>query len=170
MSELWTEEYQHVLTWLKSSILKGPMLARPDPNRRFYLKMDWSKDWMGAVLLQANDSPESRAAEKREAEGGRCEFDKTSSGLRLRSIAFISRKTQTAIKKSAHSYVGEAATIRWAVGRFRHYLFGATFTSLTDCSGLKTFFENTEHAPMWFNGGRQNSCNLEWRSITGPQE
>ena len=31
----------------------------------------------------------------------------------------------------------------WA---FRHYLFGATFISLTDCSGLKTFFENTEHA------------------------
>ena len=101
---------------------------------------------MGAVLLQADDSEEARAAEEREVQGGKCEFDRTPDGLHLRQITFISRRTKTALEKSLHSYVGEAATIRWAVGQFRHYLFGATFTSLTDCSGLETFFENTEHA------------------------
>eukprot|EP00957_Ditylum_brightwellii_P088127 6712793-Ditylum_brightwellii.AAC.1 len=101
---------------------------------------------MGAVLLQADDSPEAREAEQKEAEGGKCEFDKSAHGLRLRPIAFVSRKTQTWLEKSAHSYVGEAGTIRWAIGKFRKYLYGAEFTVLMDCSGLRSFFENTEHA------------------------
>ena len=146
MAELWTDGCEALLAKLKKDILAGPVLARPNPNRRFYLKTDWSKEGMGAVLLQADDSDEARAAEKAEKDGGRCEFDRTIEGLRLRPIAFISRRTQTAIEKSAHSYVGEAGTIRWAVGKFRHYLYGASFTVLTDCSGLKSFFENTDHA------------------------
>eukprot|EP00957_Ditylum_brightwellii_P001811 139232-Ditylum_brightwellii.AAC.1 len=78
------------------------MLARPDPARRFYLKTDWSKEGMGAVLLQADDSAEARAAEEEEKKGGKCEFDKTLGGLRLRPVAFISSKTQTGLEKSAH--------------------------------------------------------------------
>ena len=94
------------------------MLAQPNPARRFYLKTDWSKDGMGAVLLQADDSEEARAAEEREVQGGKCELDRTPDGLRLLPIAFIPRRTKTAFEKSSHSYVGEAATIRWAVGQF----------------------------------------------------
>ena len=124
---------------------------------------------MGAVLLQADDLAEARAAEAQEAKGGKCEFDRKPGGIRLRPIAFISRRTQTALENSSHSYVGEAATIRWAVGRFRHYLFGATFTSLTDCSGLKCFFRKyrarvTRHpemegrAPPIQDGNRAQVC------------
>ena len=54
MVSLWTPECQAVLTWMKESILKGLMLVRPNPARRFYLKTDWSKDVIGAVLLQAD--------------------------------------------------------------------------------------------------------------------
>ena len=64
----------------------------------------------------------------------------------MRPITFISKRTHNAIKKSAHSYVYEAGTIRWAVGKFCHYLYGAIFAVLMDCSGLKSFFENTYHA------------------------
>lgn len=147
MAELWTDECEALLTDMKRQVLAGPVLARPDPRRRFYLKTDWSKDGMGAVLLQADDSEEARAAEEREKHGGRCEFDCSASGLCLRPIAFISRKTQTGLlERSSHSYVGEVATIRWAMGKFKKHLVGAEFTVLTDCSGLKTFFENTDHA------------------------
>ena len=69
MSELWLEECHNFLVWLKLSILKGPMLARPEPRRRLYLNTDWSKDVMGDVLLQADESPEAKAAKKREVEG-----------------------------------------------------------------------------------------------------
>eukprot|EP00957_Ditylum_brightwellii_P066131 5018059-Ditylum_brightwellii.AAC.1 len=78
------------------------MLARPDPTQRFYLKTDWSKEGMGAVLLQADDSPDARAAEEEEQKGGKCEFDRSLGGLKLRPVAFISRKTQTGLEKSAH--------------------------------------------------------------------
>jgi hypothetical protein len=50
---------------------------------------------MGGVLLQADTSPTSIAAESRERDGGKCEFDRTKSGLRLRPIAFIDRSTST---------------------------------------------------------------------------
>ena len=134
MTSIWTQECEALLSQLKEEILAGPVLARPDTKRRFYLKTDWSKDGMGpAVLLQADDSEGAREAEASEADGGKCLFDRTIEGLRLRPIAFISRRTQTAVEKSSHSYVGEAATIRWAVVNFINYLFGASFTVLTDC-------------------------------------
>ncbi len=48
----------------------------------------------------------------------------------------------TEAELSYHSYVGEAATGRWAIGKFRKYLTGREFTWLTDCSGLRQFFES----------------------------
>ena len=141
VSELWSNEDEVILRDLKVDILKGPTLARPNHNRRFYLKSDWSKDKMGAVLLQADDSPQAIKAEAEECAGGKCAFDRTKSGLRLRPIAFISRMS-TEAELSYHSYVGEAATGRWAIGKFRKYLTGREFTWLTDCSGLRQFFES----------------------------
>ena len=66
---LWSNECQELSHRLKTSILAGPVLANPYPSLHFYLKTDWSKDRTGAVLLQADDSEESRQAEKNEAEG-----------------------------------------------------------------------------------------------------
>ena len=101
----WQEDaavYNALLEELREDILSEPVLARPDPDRRFYLKTDWSKDGMGAVLLQAEDTPEACKAEDEEARGEPCSFDKTRAGLRLRPISFISRKT-TKSEASMHS-------------------------------------------------------------------
>ena len=43
---------------LKKEILSGPTYTIPEPSRRFYIKTNWSKDGMGAVLLQAYVSEE----------------------------------------------------------------------------------------------------------------
>eukprot|EP00957_Ditylum_brightwellii_P168914 12856962-Ditylum_brightwellii.AAC.1 len=48
MTQLWSQECEELLRRLKEDVIKGPMLARPDPTRRFYLKTDWSKNGMGA--------------------------------------------------------------------------------------------------------------------------
>eukprot|EP00957_Ditylum_brightwellii_P129685 9892764-Ditylum_brightwellii.AAC.1 len=53
MARLWTKECKQLLNCLKADILAGPMLSRPDSERRFYLKTDWSKEGMAAALLQA---------------------------------------------------------------------------------------------------------------------
>ena len=44
---------------LKKDILLGLTLERPDPSRRFLIKIDWSKDGMVVVLLQADVSEEA---------------------------------------------------------------------------------------------------------------
>ena len=52
---------EELLEKLKSEITTGPVLKRPNHNRRFFLKTDWSKDGMGAVLLQAEVTEEAEA-------------------------------------------------------------------------------------------------------------
>ena len=144
MKTLWKLSDEARLEELKAEILTGSTLARPDPTRRFCLKTDWSKSKMGAVLLQADPADEQATnAEARELAGGKCEFDKTKSGLRLRPIAFLDR-TNTPGEHSYHSFTGEAAAGRWAIGKFKKYLYGVEFTWLTDCSGLRQFFESDD--------------------------
>ena len=53
LATLWSAECLALLLALKTEILEGPVLARPDSSRRSYLKFDWCKDGMGAALLQA---------------------------------------------------------------------------------------------------------------------
>ena len=53
MQNLWNPEYQRLMEWLKKETLSGPILSIPDLYRRFYIKTDWFKDVMGAVLLKA---------------------------------------------------------------------------------------------------------------------
>ena len=76
---------------LKKDILSGPTLARSDTSRRFYIKTDWTKDVMGAVLLQSDVSEEAIKPEAQEKAGRKCEFDKYLEDLR--PIYFISRST-----------------------------------------------------------------------------
>jgi hypothetical protein len=140
----WKDEDDQLLEELKDAILSFPILRRPNPELRFYLKTDWSKNAMGAALLQP-DQDDQRALEAmhNEKTGEKCMFDLTKSGIRLYPLAFISRRTSDP-EKSYHSYVGEACTGVWAIEKFRHYLFGREFTWLTDCSGVKKFFEGND--------------------------
>jgi hypothetical protein len=148
MKKLWTTNDDLLLAQLKEEVLNKPTLARPDYNRRFYLKTDWSNTAMAAVLCQIDpNDPKSVKAEQDYIEKGlACPFDnnKKTLPLRLRPVAFISRSTSKA-ETSFHSYVGEASAGRWAMGKWRKYLLGARFTWLADCSGLKRFFECNDH-------------------------
>ena len=80
ITTLWETQDDKLLQELNELILSGPVLARPDFSRRFYLKTDWSKEKMGAVLCQAEDTPKAREAEALETKGGKCKFDTTLSG------------------------------------------------------------------------------------------
>ena len=41
MTELWTTQHNEILEQLKKDVIAGPVLARPDPLRHFYLKTNW---------------------------------------------------------------------------------------------------------------------------------
>ena len=144
LQKAWTVEDDKLLQELKDTILSEPILKRPNSNARFYLKTDWSKNAMGAALLQPDtDDEKATLAMNDEIQGSPCQFDQTKSGLRLHPIAFISRRT-SGPEQSYHSYIGEACAGIWAIEKFRPYLFGREFTWLTDCSGLRKFFEGDE--------------------------
>lgn len=122
LRELWKLKDDKLVTDLKGRMLEGPVLKRPNWNRRFYLKMDWSKEAMAAVTCQAKCTPEAEVAIARELEGGACKFNKPMTGLRLRLMAFYSRRCKGE-ELDYHSFVGEAATGRWAMHKTKQYLW-----------------------------------------------
>jgi hypothetical protein len=66
IAELWEPPYLLLLEQLKEEVIDGIVLTRPDYSRQFYLKTDWSKHGMAAVLCQADPNcPESVAVERR---------------------------------------------------------------------------------------------------------
>ena len=110
---------------LKEKILLGPTLSIPDPCRSFYIKIKWSKDVTEEVIIQADVSEEAINSESQNNYGWKCEFNISLEGMRLRPISFISRSTVLPLEKSRHSFVGEAAAVRWAIGKSRKYLWGS---------------------------------------------
>ena len=146
LHQFWNSEDVGLKNQLLDEIKERPTLKRPDWNRRFYLKTDWSKNGKSAVLLQLDpESEEAARAEAAEIAGAPCVFDTPgcTKEFRLLPIAFISMRNSKQ-EESWHSYTGEAATGLWAMKKFKRYLFGRPFTWLTDCSGLKQFFEGEE--------------------------
>jgi hypothetical protein len=136
MSTLWQMEDKLLLEQLKQEVIESVVLARPHYDGRFYLKTDWSRHGMGAVLCQVDPNcEESLAAERAEVTGGPCIFDKT---------LFLSRLCKDT-EQNYHSYVGEAATGRWAIGKLLRFLRWQEFTWITDCSGLRQFFSSDAH-------------------------
>ena len=91
---------------LKKEILSGPNLERPEPSRSFYIKTDWSKDEMGAVIFQADVSEEARKEEAQEKSGGKCKFEKSLEVMCLRPISFISISTVSPLENSRCNFVG----------------------------------------------------------------
>ena len=143
----WTIEDHTLLCEIVEELKAGPFRKRPDHNRRFYLKTDFSSRGMGGVLLQADpESEDALRAEQLETKGGPSVFDKdtTTKAFRLLPVAMISR-TCTPTEQSYHSFTGEACTGIWAMEKFRVYLWHNGFTWLTDCAALRSFLSG-EHS------------------------
>ena len=144
LEKVWTDADQELLREFGAEIMSKPIRKRPDFNRRMYLKTDWSKNFMGAVLTQPEATSDvARKAEEEEIRGGPCVFDRTldPKELRLRPISMISRRCIKA-EHSYHSFTGECAAGVWAIEKFKRYLYGKEFTWLTDCAGVRAIFES----------------------------
>jgi hypothetical protein len=113
----WLPSHEKLFEEVKADILAKPVLLRPNYERRFYVKTDWSRLAMGAVLLQADPDDQRAALIKQiEREGGPCCFELQKKGVRLRLILFLSRAC-TGRESSFHLYIGEASVARWAFGK-----------------------------------------------------
>jgi hypothetical protein len=83
---LWTPELHLLFNEVKVGITSSPCLACYDCAKPIFLKMDWSADGFGSILMQPEDSPGSVAAPTRLLEEEICNFDVAMGGACLRSL------------------------------------------------------------------------------------
>ena len=76
---------------------------------------------MGYILTQADKFPQSLAALTLLGDTGKCTFDLSLDGPRLRLVFFGSRSNQT-FEVHYHSFVGEVVCGRWKIFCCRKYL------------------------------------------------
>ncbi len=132
----WTTDLLQLFADIKVSITSGPILARYNPDKPTFLKTDWSAEGMGWILMQPADDEESQRASTLLLQSGECLFDLCKNGARLRPIAFGSRAC-TDMERKLHSFLGEIACGRWAIGQNRRFLWGCFFYWMCDCSAVK---------------------------------
>ena len=120
-----------------NDLIKDPVLRRPDPDKRFYLRTDACKNGHGNVLLQPGDDETSIKAMNDEIAGGKCQFDTTlkETLLRLFPLGFSSRKCSKA-ESFLHSFMNEALAVNFGINQWKVFLWGKEFTILTDCRAL----------------------------------
>ena len=95
---------------------------------------------MGYMLMQPDDSNDSKIASSTLIEDTDNAFVQTLSGTRLQPVLFGSRHCTTK-ESHFHSFIGEAACSRWAIAHLCKYLWGAHFYWVTDCIALRKFLE-----------------------------
>jgi hypothetical protein len=105
------------------------------------LKPDFASVGLGFALCQPADDALSLAAMKREDNGSEREFERVKSKLRLHPVAFGGRKT-VGNEKHFHLHHGESLAAAWATVKHRHFLWGRTFSLLSDCQAIMCWLMN----------------------------
>ena len=70
LTNLWTPLEDSLVHMMKDAVLSGPVLKRPNWDRPFYIKTDWSSFAKGAALCQPECTPEAEEALRKEREEG----------------------------------------------------------------------------------------------------
>ena len=108
----WGEHQEEAFVELKEHLCSAAVLRLPDPYSPFILTTDWSQRGMGGILSQVGrDGVEH-------------------------PVCYASRSCNSA-EQNYSSFDGECLAVVWATSHFRSYLFGNSFTLVTDHEPLK---------------------------------
>ncbi|GBG58759.1 hypothetical protein CBR_g159 [Chara braunii] len=99
---IWTPECEATFQALKEALTSAPVLARPDPTRRFALYTDWQPQAISAVLTQ-------HGADGRE------------------HVIEYASKTLSQVQANYEACKGECLAVVWGILHFRPYLYGQKF-------------------------------------------
>lgn len=132
----WTVDLLSLFSELKIAITSSPLLARYDPAKPTFIKTDWCALGMAWIIMQPDDSTESKTATQLLLDKGICNFDLAFDGARLKPIAYGSRAC-TDTESHFHSFVGEVCSGRWGFAKNRRYLWGNKFWWLCDCNAVR---------------------------------
>lgn len=108
---VWTADHDRAFETLKDSLTSDSMLAIFDPSKECILYTDACRDGIAGILMQVTECGE-------------------------KPVHYYSRQT-TEDEKKYHSFELELLAIVQSLGRFRHYLLGAQFRIVTDCSAVR---------------------------------
>ena len=126
---------------LKKAVMSAPVLAYPNPNKEYLLKMDASKLGLGAVL------------------------SKKQSNGRYHPVAFGSRALHGA-EVNYHSTKLEFLAVKWCSKHFQTYLLGRCFKVHTDNNPLTYFLTSPNMDVMkqrWIHKLAQYDFSLEYQ-------
>ena len=108
----WGEAQAAAFVKLKEALCGTTILRLPDHYKPFILTTDWSQKGMGAILSQVGTDGVEHP------------------------ICYASRSCNPA-EQNYSSFDGECLAVVWATSHFRSYLFGNSFTLVTDHEPLK---------------------------------
>ena len=126
---------------LKKAVMSAPVLAYPDPNKEYLLKMDASKLGLGAMLSQKQ------------------------SDRRYHLIAFGKRAVH-GVEVNYHSMKLEFLDMKWLIKHFQTYLLGYHFKVCTDNNPLMYFLTSPNMDAIkqrWINELAKYNFSLEYQ-------
>ena len=135
------EAARNAFNQLKKAVMSAPVLAYPDPNKEYPLKMYASELGLGAILSQ-----------------------KQSDG-RYHLVAFGSRALHGA-EVNYHSTKLKFLAMKWSIEHFQTYLFGHHFKVCTDNNPLTYFLTSPNMDAMkqrWINELAKYNFSLEYQ-------
>ena len=126
---------------LKKAVMSAPVLAYPDPNKEYLLKMDASKQGLGAVL-----------------------FQKQFNG-RYHPVAFRSRALH-GVEVNYHGTKLKFLAMKWSIKHFQTYLLGHCFKVHMDNNPLTYFLTSPNMDAVkqrWINKLVKYDFSLEYQ-------
>ena len=136
----WSPESIVLFEDIKRYVTSLLIAIRYESTKPMFLKTDWSSTEMGWILMQPAQDKESIAALETLLRTGKCTFDLSMEGARLKPISFGSRSCTPAESK-LHSFTGEVACGRWAIVKNKKHLWGQHLYWLCDCAAIKEILE-----------------------------
>ena len=130
---------------LKKAVMSAPVLAYPDPNKEYLLKMDASKLGLGAMLSQEQ------------------------SDGRYHPVAFGSRALH-GVEVNYHITILKFLAMKWSIKHFQTYLLGCHFKVCTDNrSNPLTYFLTSPNMDAtkqrWINELAMYNFSLKYQKV-----
>ena len=139
---VWMERQQIAFDTLKEKLIKPPVLAYADYSKPFKIHTDASTTGLGAVLYQNQDGMD-------------------------RVVAYASRSLKPS-EKNYPAHKLEFLALKWAITeKFHDYLYGASFSVVTDNNPLTYVFTTAKldaTGQRWLAELSNYNCTISYRS------